>query len=211
MDIHSDEATFEVQFGSVKRKIHTNTSWEQARFESCGHKWMDFSEGHYGVSLMNDCKYGHSVRDGVIGLTLIKCGIEPNPNTDDEMHYFKYSLYPHQGTWEEAGTVRQAAQLNVPAYASLGGQAGDRFSFASVDRKNVILETVKKAEDSDAAILRLYESENARTKVTVTLPEGTKQVFVTNLLEEKEGELEVRDGKVSFTIKPFEIVTLMVQ
>ena len=211
VDIHSDEATFEVQFGSVKRKIHTNTSWEQARFESCGHKWMDFSEGHYGVSLMNDCKYGHSVRDGVIGLTLIKCGIEPNPNTDDEMHYFTYSLYPHQGTWEEAGTVRQAAQLNVPAYASLGGQAGDRFSFASVDRKNVILETVKKAEDSDAAILRLYESENARTKVTVTLPEGTKQVFVTNLLEEKEGELEVRDGKVSFTIKPFEIVTLMVQ
>ena len=88
VDIHSDEATFEIQFGNVPRKVPTNTSWDKARFESCGQKWMDFSEGHYGVSLLNDCKYGHSVRDGVIGLTLIKCGVEPNPNADVEMHTF---------------------------------------------------------------------------------------------------------------------------
>lgn len=94
VDIHSDEATFEIQFGNVTRKVHTNTSWDKARFESCGQKWMDFSEGHYGVSLLNDCKYGHSVRDGVIGLTLIKCGVEPNPNADDEDAYLTYALFP---------------------------------------------------------------------------------------------------------------------
>ena len=210
VDIHNDEATFEVQFGNVKRKVHTNTSWEQARFESCAHRWMDFSEGHYGVSLLNDCKYGHSVRDGVLGLTLIKCGIEPNPNTDNEMHYFTYSLYPHQGTWEEAGTLREAAKLNTAAYAQAGGEAGKCHSFAAVDKANVILETVKQAEDGDETVLRLYESENARTRVTVTLPEGVTEAYTANLLEEKEEKLEIRDGKVSLTVKPFEIVTLLV-
>lgn len=122
VDIHSDEATFEIQFGNVTRKVHTNTSWDKARFESCGQKWMDFSEGHYGVSLLNDCKYGHSVRDGVIGLTLIKCGVEPNPNADVEMHTFTYALFPHAGTWKEAGTVEESYQLNLPAYAVRGGQ-----------------------------------------------------------------------------------------
>ena len=209
VDIHTDEATFEIQFGNVTRKVHTNTSWDKARFESCGQRWMDLSEGHYGVSLLNDCKYGHSVRDGVIGLTLIKCGIEPNPNTDNEMHFFTYSLYPHQGGWREAGTVQEASKLNQSAYASVGGQAGQRFSCASVDQKNVILETIKQAENCTGTILRMYESENARTRVQVTLPQGTQKVFVTNLLEEIQQELPVENGKVSLTIKPYEIVTLL--
>ncbi len=211
VDIHSDEATFEIQFGNVTRKVHTNTSWEKARFESCGQRWMDLSEGHYGVSLLNDCKYGHSVRDGVIGLTLIKCGIEPNPNTDNEMHYFTYSLYPHQGTWRDAGTLQEASKLNQPAYAHAGGQAGDRFSYASVDRRNVILETVKQSENAEGTVLRLYESENARTKVTVTLPQGVTKACITNLLEQAESELDVVDGKVSFVMKPYEIVTLLIK
>ena len=106
VDVHTDEATFEIQFGNLKRKVHTNTSWDVARFESCGQKWMDLSEGHYGVSLLNDCKYGHSVKDGCIGLTLIKSGIEPNPTTDQEEHFFTYALYPHAEGWQQAGTVR---------------------------------------------------------------------------------------------------------
>ena len=77
MDVHTDEATFEIQFGNVTRKTHQNTSWDQARFESCGQKWIDVSEGHYGISLLNDCKYGHSVHNGEMALTLIKSGTEP--------------------------------------------------------------------------------------------------------------------------------------
>ncbi len=211
VDIHADEATFEVQFGNVTRKVHTNTSWEKARFESCAQKWMDFSEGGYGVSLLNDCKYGHSVRDGVIGLTLIKCGVEPNPNADVEMHTFTYALYPHNGTWKQAETVHEAYNLNQPAYTALGGAEGTQFSFASVDHKNVILETVKRAEDGNGTVLRLYECENARTKTTLTLPEGVTAAYSCNLLEQIEEELCVADGKVSFTIKPFEIKTILLR
>ncbi len=211
VDIHSDEATFEVQFGNLTRKVHTNTSWDKARFESCGQKWMDFSEGNYGVSLLNDCKYGHSVNEGTIGLSLIKCGIEPNPNADVEVHHFTYSLYPHQGTWKQAGTVKEAYNLNQPAYAVAGGEAGKCVSFASVDKPNVVLETVKQAEDGCGTVLRLYECENARTKVRLALPEGVTQAYITNLLEEVEAPLAVEDGKAVFTIKPYEIVTILLK
>ena len=163
VDVHTDEATFEIQFGNLKRKVHTNTSWDVARFESCGQKWMDLSEGHYGVSLLNDCKYGHSVKDGCIGLTLIKSGIEPNPTTDQEEHFFTYALYPHAEGWQQAGTVREAYRLNQPALSVRGGQAGTEYSLASVQPANVILETVKQAEDGNGVIVRLYETENART------------------------------------------------
>ena len=209
VDIHADEATFEVQFGNVKRKTHTNTSWDKARFESCAQKWMDFSEGHYGVSLLNDCKYGHSVNDGVIGLTLLKSGVEPHPNADVEVHEFTYSLLPHAGGWQEAGTVQEAYKLNQSAYAVIGGEAGQTRSFASVNKRNVILETVKAAENGEGTVLRLYECENARTKVTLTLPEGTTAAYLTNLLEEVESELTVVDGTVTFTVKPYEIVTVL--
>ncbi|MBE6949790.1 MAG: alpha-mannosidase [Ruminococcaceae bacterium] len=211
VDIHADEATFEVQFGNVKRKTHTNTSWDKARFESCAQKWMDFSEGHYGVSLLNDCKYGHSVNDGTIGLTLLKSGVEPHPNADVEVHEFTYALLPHAESWQEAGTVAESYKLNQRAYAVTGGETGKAASFASVDQRNVILETVKAAENGEGTVLRLYECENARTKATLTVPADTKAAYLTNLLEEIESELPVVDGKVTFTIKPYEIVTILLK
>ena len=211
VDIHTDEATFDIQFGNVTRKIHTNTSWEQARFESCGQKWIDFSEGHYGVSVLNDCKYGHSVKDSVVSLTLIKCGVEPNQNTDVEMHYFTYALYPHAEDWRRGGTVQEGYKLNLPMYAVNGGEAGKCYSFASVEQNNVILETVKQAESGEGTVLRLYEAHNARTKATVKLPEGVKAAYITNLLEEIEEELPVKDGKITFTVKPYEIMTILLK
>ncbi len=211
VDIHSDEATFDIQFGNVTRKVHTNTTWDRARFESCGQKWMDFSEGHYGVSLLNDCKYGHSVRDGVIGLTLVKSGVEPNPNADVEIHEFTYSLYPHAEGWQEAGTVRESYKLNQPAYTVSGGEAGKAVSYASVDKANVILETVKQAEDGSGTILRLYECENARTKAVLTVGAEITQAYSTDLMEQIEEELTVENGRISFTIKPFEVKTILLR
>ena len=211
VDIHSDEATFEVQFGNVTRKVHTNTSWEKARFESCAQKWMDYSEGNYGVSLLNDCKYGHSVMDGTIGLTLIKCGVEPNPNTDVEVHNFTYALYPHAGTWKQADTVKEAYNVNVPAYVVAGGEEGKSYSFASVSHDNVVLDTVKQAENGEGTVLRFYECQNARTKATVTVPTTFTKAYATNLLEQVEQELTIVDGKVTFTIKPYEIYTILLK
>lgn len=211
VDIHSDEATFEIQFGNLTRKVHTNTSWDKARFEVCGQKWMDFSEGHYGVSLLNDCKYGHSVRDGVIGLTLIKSGIEPNPVADQEEHVFTYALYPHAGTWKGAGTVRESYFLNQPLRVVDGGAPGTVYSFAGVEPENVVLESVKRAESGEGTVLRLYESENARTPTTLRIPAGVTKAYSCNLLEEIEEELAVEDGKVRFITKPYEIKTILLR
>lgn len=212
VDVHTDEATFEIQYGNVTRKTHRNTSWDKARFESCGQKWMDVSEGHYGVSLLNDCKYGHSVKDSCIGLTLIKSGTEPNPTTDQEMHFFTYSLYPHAETWKAAGTVPQAFFLNQPALVSKGGKPGESFSLASLNVPNVVLETVKKAEDGDGVILRMYECENARTPVTLTFNRPFASAESCNCLEEPDGESVKVDGnKVSFLVKPFEIKTIRIR
>lgn len=213
VDVHTDEAAFDIQFGNVVRKTHTNTSWDRARFESCGHKWMDVSESGYGVSLLNDCKYGHSVREGCIELTLIKSGIEPNPDTDNEEHVFTYSLYPHQGTWREADTQKEAADLNQPLLAVNGGIPGESYGFAGVKGDSVVLETVKRSEDGDGIILRLYESRNKRVNAKVSLSCAPVTVTECNLLEEpvdEAGGLMIdRDG-FSFVIKPYEIKTYKV-
>jgi len=212
VNIHTDEATFDIQFGNITRKVHTNTSWDMARFESCGQKWIDLSEGHYGVSLLNDCKYGHSVKDSCIALTLIKSGIEPNPVSDREIHNFTYSLYPHKGNWRSGETVEQSYYLNQPVYVRYGGKAGDEFSLVSTDKKNVIIETVKPAEDGDGVIVRLYESDNALTNVTVKWSRPFSSVEQCNMLEEKIGEVSCTGSReIHFVIKPFEIKTLRIK
>ena len=211
VDVHTDEATFEIQFGNLKRKVHTNTSWDVARFESCGQKWMDLSEGHYGVSLLNDCKYGHSVKDGCIGLTLIKSGIEPNPTTDQEEHFFTYALYPHAEGWQQAGTVREAYRLNQPALSVRGGQAGTEYSLASVQPANVILETVKQAEDGNGVIVRLYETENARTEACLTWNRPIASVEECNCIEEKQADAAFERARIPFVIKPYEIKTFRIR
>lgn len=210
VDVHTDEASFDIQFGNLTRKVHTNTSWDKARFESCGQKWMDLSEGHYGVSLLNDCKYGHSVKDSNMALTLIKSGIEPNPDTDNEEHFFTYAIYPHAENWRAAGTVREAYNLNQPALVAESGCPGNQVSFASVDKDNVILETIKRAEDGNGIVFRLYESENAKTKVHLTVDKAFSKAYICNLLEEAEEEAQVEGNQITFVCKPYEIVTIKI-
>ena len=212
VNIHSDEATFEVQFGNLKRKIHGNTSWDEARFECCGQKWMDISEGHYGVSLLNDCKYGYSAKDSNIALTLIKSGIEPNKTADQEEHVFTYALYPHKEMWSAAGTVQEAYKLNQPAYATKGELKNTGKSFISTDKDNIIIETVKPAENGDGIIVRLYDCENSLTKATLTFAEGMlESVEECNLMEEKEADIEACGNSFTVSVKPYEIKTYRVR
>lgn len=106
VDIHADKATYEIQFGNIERPTHWNTSWDYARFEVPAHKWADLSEGGYGVSLLNDSKYGYDIKDLVMRLTLLKSAIYPNEEADKEIHEFVYSLYPHKGDWKDGNTVK---------------------------------------------------------------------------------------------------------
>ena len=214
IDVHTNEATFDIQYGNVKRDTHDNTSWDFAKFEVCHHKWMDVSEDGYGVSMLNDCKYGVGVRNGVIGMSMLKSAIHPNPEADKELHEFTYSIYPHQGGWREAGTVKQAYQINNPLTCSWkeneGGTLAPEYSLVSSDQDNAVIEVVKKAEDSDAVIVRLYECYNRRTPVTLIFGKELTSVVECNMMEEGADPVEFTGNRATFEMKPYEIKTLKV-
>jgi len=104
----------DIQYGNVKRKIHNNTSWDYAQFEVCVHKWLDVSEAGYGVSFINDCKYGCIVKDSDVSLSMLKAGIYPNPKADQEFHEFTYSIYPHINGWRDSETINNGYEINNP-------------------------------------------------------------------------------------------------
>lgn len=216
VNVNTDEATFDIQFGNIKRKIHKNTSWDQARFETCAHKWVDLSEGNYGVSLMNDCKYGHSFMESTIVLSLIKSGIQPNPVSDRETHYFTYSLLPHEGDFRVGRTVEESYNLNQEVIVKDNTADKGKFSLVSVDSPNVVIETVKVAEDGDGKVVRVYESENSYTHVTLKWNGEFSSVEACNLQErtlsaEEAAQPVVDEEGIHFTIKPYEIYSLRIR
>lgn len=211
VDVNTSKARYEIQFGNVERPTHTNTSWDQARFEVCAHKWVDLSEDGFGVSLLNDCKYGHHTKSNVMRLTLLRSPKDPDEMADMGEHVFTYSLMPHAGDYVCAQTVRRAYELNVPLRSvvcgSHSGKLPGRFSFVSVDSPNVVLETVKRAEKEEATILRFYECHNSRGQVNVTLKLPFEKVYECDLMERNMCEIPSSGGSFSFEIKPFEIKT----
>lgn len=215
VEINAKEATYEIQYGNVTRPTHNNTSWDVAAFEVCGHKWADLSEGDFGVSLLNDSKYGHDIKDGNMRLTLLKSTCDPNPDADKEEHFFTYSIYPHTGTWKEAKTVNQAYQLNTPLFTKVceenKGILDNKLSLASVNKDNVMIEVIKKAEDSDDLIIRLYEFHNKRTNVDLSFFKNIESAVECNLLEDDLSSVNINGNSINFIIKPFEIKTLKVR
>ena len=165
--------------------------------------------------MLNDCKYGHDIHDGVMRLTLLKSATYPNVDADRCMHYLTYSIVPHEGDYREAGVVQMAYDLNKPMTAiTVGAQDGklaDSYSLVSVSAPNVILETVKKAEDSDAMILRMYEAYNQKVNTTVTLGFEPKRVTLVGLMEDEISEVAVSGNSFTLPVKPFEIVTVKVE
>jgi len=122
-DIHTDEAVYEIQYGHVHRPTHRNTSWDSARFEVCGHKWVDVSEHGYGVALLNDCKYGFATNGSTVELTILKRPTYPNPDADEGRHIFTYSLLPHAGDFREEGVIQEAYSLNQGEGRDYGKEA----------------------------------------------------------------------------------------
>lgn len=215
VNINSPRATYEIQFGSVERPATMNNSWEQAKFEVCAHKYADYSEYGYGVALLNDCKYGHDIHDGVISLTLWKCPTYPNEAADKGSHKFTYSLMPHEGDYREAGVIEEAYALNDPLRAEpISAQKGtlpDRFSFVECCAQNVIVETVKRAEDEDAWIVRCYEAANRRVRGRFRLGITPSSVSICDLMENDIAEVQADGNVFAYSFKPFEIVTFKVR
>ncbi len=213
VDVFYNEASFDIQYGNTKRATHTNTSWDAARFEVCAHKWVDVSEDGYGVSLLNDCKYGHSVNEKSMALTLLKSSISPNPVADIEVHEFTYSLMPHVGGWREAGTVDMAYRLNVPVLTAKGEGSGTASTaFAQIADANVIIEVVKEALDGDGTIIRVYECYGRRsTGVKLQLNFAPASAEVCNLMEKHITDANLDGNTITFDMKPYEIKTFRIR
>lgn len=209
VDIHATEATYDIQYGNVKRPNHWNTSWDFAKFETVAHQWVDMSERNYGVALLNDCKYGHDIKDNILRLTLVKSAEYPDPTQDIGDHQFTYALLPHRGDFIEGRVVEEAWQLNNPLIFQ-GGQAKDQRSLLDLKSDHVMIDALKNAENGEGYILRVHEY--GGMKATVNLTSGFKllEACVTNLMEEDmpaEVGPSLRDNQLSFEINPYEIKT----
>ena len=215
VDVHAQEATYEIQFGNIKRPTHTNTEWDFARFEVSGHRWADLSEGDYGVAILNDCKYGYDIHENVLGLSLIKSAVRPDETADRRVHHFTYSLYPHAGDVEHSDVQQTAMNLNMPVLTGFaaGTQKGAAFakdSLVRTDCDHIVIDTVKRAEDGDGIVVRLYEYRNRKGTADLAFGRPVAKVMETNLCEEGGEEIPVENGGISFEIGCYEIKTFRV-
>lgn len=211
--VRSRKAAFEIQYATIERATHRNTEFDAGRHEVAAQRWADVSEGDYGVTLLNDCKYGYDVRDNVLRLSLLRSTVEPDPHADQGEHDFTYALYPHGDDWRN-GAVQEGAELNmpllaVPVKASKGALPGV-YALAAVDADNVVIDAVKKAEDSDALIVRVYEAYGQRGEVTLTFGQALKSIAECDLMEENDVPLKPRGASVSFFVTPYELRTFKV-
>lgn len=203
VDIRSTRATYDIQYGHVERPTHMNNSWDWAKFEVVGHKWADLSEDGYGVSLLNDCKYGYNIKGNVMKLSLLKSSKYPDPVSDMGEHTFTYSLLPHAGSVTEGNTIEESVVLNLPAEALAGTAMNWQRPVILTDRR-LVLDAVKKSEDGDDLIVRLHECRGGRMTVKLESDLALDSIHACNLLEEETGETWAPDQwEVSW--KPFEI------
>ena len=212
ININASKATYDIQFGNVERPTHTNTSWDEARFEVCAHKWADLSDHSYGVSILNDCKYGHSCVDNEMALTLLKCSTYPNKVADQGEHIFTYSVLPHGGDFRTC-TVKRAYALNqqfdaVKVTKNENGTLPANFSLVSSSDENIVIDTVKKAESGTDYIIRLFEAHNSSGNVQLDFGVDIKELYLCDMLENELEEIAVINNSAVIDISNYEIVTL---
>lgn len=211
VDLNADFATFDIQCGSVRRPTHRNTSWDTARYEVCAHRWADISEGDYGVSLLNDCKYGYDVENSVLRLTLLKAGMSPDETIDRGEHDFTYAFFPHAGACGSA-TDKMAARLNRPLRTAWAAAPQPETSLLTLTNAAIAIDAVKASEEGDGWItVRLHEQGNTHARAILTASFAVEAVMACDLLEENRQPLPVADNGVALSLHPFEIKTLLLK
>jgi alpha-mannosidase len=208
-------ATYEIPYGTIDRPTTRNNSWEKAQFEVTGLRWADLGDGKNGLAILNQTKYGYDAVGNLLRLTLLRSPKWPDAEADMGHHHFRYALYPHAGSWKEAVTVRRGYEYNYPltAVVTTGhpGTLPASHSFAAVNADNVVLTALKKAEDSNSLIFRVYEWAGKGTDVEFHVPPGAQSATLTNMMEQPEGQpLTVQGDVVKAPIHPYEILTLRV-
>ncbi|XP_036049017.1 alpha-mannosidase 2C1 isoform X1 [Onychomys torridus] len=214
--IRSPQATYEIQFGHLQRPTHYNTSWDWARYEVWAHRWMDLSECDFGLALLNSCKYGSSVRGNVLSLSLLRAPKAPDVTADMGHHEFTYALMPHKGSFQEAGVIHAAYNLNFPLLAlpAPGPAPATTWSAFSVSSPAVVLETIKQAEKSPehrTLVLRLYEAHGSHVDCWLYTSLPVQEAILCDLLEQRDptGHLTLQDDRLKLTFSPFQVRSLL--
>ncbi len=215
LNFTNTSATYEIPYGAIERPTTRNNSWEKAKFEVPAMRWADLGDDKQGISILNDSKYGYDAVGNVLRLTLLRSPTWPDAEADKGLQHFTYAIYPHAGSWKQAQTVRRGYELNTPLIAEQvfahAGPLPSAHSFAAVDNPNVTLTAVKKAEDSEALIFRMYEWAGTASEVKLHVPAGAEYAVDSNLMEKEEGaHLAMKGDVVTVAIKPFEILTVAV-
>jgi len=205
--IHSNEAIHEIQFGHLRRPNHASRQYDADRFEVAQQKWTALAEENRGIAVLNDCKYGVNVVGNSINLTLLRSPLAPDMTADQGVQEFTYALYAWNGAFADSKLVQQAYALNVPLTIAPG--AGGDISTFAVSAPNVVIETVKPAEDgSDDVIVRLYEAYHMATRCTLQTSLSFAGALSVNMIEEGEQPLHFADGAVELDFRPFEVKTV---
>ncbi len=227
LDIHTTEMTREIQFGRTTTPIHTNTSWDAARFEVCAHRWVDVSEHGAGLALLNDGRYGHHAeRRRTAGgescttlfLTLLRGSRYPDPRQDQGRHRCTWSLLPHDGDPDRAGVAAEGYRLNLPVrFVTEGTLAASAAPVVEVDGEGVVVEAVKLADDgSGDVVVRLYESMGGQSDVTLRPGFAAGEIVATDAHEStdtrvRRPDLTRGDDGVRFRLRPFQIATVRIR
>uniref|UniRef100_A0AAX7SPN1 Alpha-mannosidase 2C1 n=1 Tax=Astatotilapia calliptera TaxID=8154 RepID=A0AAX7SPN1_ASTCA len=210
--VRSPNATYEIQFGHLQRPTHRNTSWDWAKFEVWGHKWADLSEHNFGVSLLNDCKYGYSVHKNTMTLSLLRAPKAPDATADMGIHHFTYAIMPHTRSFQEASVIQCAYNLNFPLRLIQCSPNTVPWSAFSVTSQAVVLETIKQAEDRGGVlVVRLYESHGSSVTATLRTALPVREAWVCDLLEKQDPNhpVPVTSEGITLDFNPFQIVSLL--
>ncbi|XP_077905376.1 alpha-mannosidase 2C1 isoform X8 [Ictidomys tridecemlineatus] len=214
--VRSSQATYEIQFGHLQRPTHYNTSWDWARFEVWAHRWMDLSEHGFGLALLNDSKYGASVQGSVLSLSLLRAPKAPDTTADMGRHEFTYALMPHRGSFQDAGVIPAAYNLNFPLLAlpAPGPAPAATWSAFSLSSPAVVLETVKQAEanpQSCTLVLRLYEAHGSHVDCWLHTSLPVQEAVLCDFLERRDpaGHLPLQDARLKLTFSPFQVRSLL--
>ncbi len=210
VDVYAENGINEMQFGYVERPAHRSRLYDKDRFEVCNHRYSALCDGSHGAAVLNDCKYGISMNGNALELTLLRAAACPEMRADNGQHSFTYAFTAWEGPFVDSDVVRQGYELNVKPVVSKG--AVERFSAVTVDKANVILDTMKPAEDgSGDIVLRLYEAKKAAAKAEVSLQFGAAKAYLCDMLENIIEEVPVTDGKIVLPFRAFEIKTVRVK
>lgn len=220
LNLEADFATYEIPCGAIERTAKPQTPAEQAKWEVPAINWADLSEKNYGVSVLNDCKYGYDAEPNQLRLTLLRGSTWPDPEADLGYHEFTYAIYPHRGDWKFAQTVRRGYELNFPLHVRVMNTVSEKAvegksslkmtgTFLDLSANNLVLMAFKQSENNPQKwIIRCYESHGEQAQLELTSNFGLMISQPVNLLEKTADLPELSSDRRKAIISPWKIVSL---